>query len=125
MWQSVSASLDAGGRFVAVIPELESDLTVTHDGRYEIDAVKRRMLMLVGRTGAKLSRHVSVQTETIHFDMFQLDRRVHERCAGATGMVDVKMRGRLNRLWVGMRMFAAMCRMRGLGLRCCLRRKLS
>lgn len=91
MWQNISKCLKPGGQFLALIPDLEADLTdAPYDPKYGVDAVKLEDVN-VGRPdhGAKLRRNVLVQPP-IHFDMYQLNRGVYKRCADGAGMTDVR-----------------------------------
>lgn len=90
MWKNISACLKPGGRFLALIPDLDADLTdAPYDPRYGMDAQKLEDVN-VGKPdqGAKLRRYVYVQPP-FYFDMYQLNRGVYERGAKAAGLVDV------------------------------------
>lgn len=95
----MSSCLKPAGKVVALIPNLEADLTKLYDSRYSIQATRLENVNVGSR--ARLRRNDFMPSKTIHFDVYQFDRGMYQRCTEATDMVGLQFERILNLLIAG------------------------
>jgi len=87
MWKTVAQNLKPGGKFVAITPNVDDDMSTPTEGYgVKVEPVERV------KNGWKCRLTADTRPEKVQFEMYHLERGVFERSAQAAGMKDLEWR---------------------------------